>query len=203
MRERTSSGLAAGDVDAVDDDAAGRRIVEAQQQLERRALAGARRTDEGDVLARSDVEREAVERERSRAARDTGRKHPRSGCDLAPEWKRLRIRGRDDRGRRIAQLDEPLHRAGCALHFAPHFAERRRRNGHIDGVDQELAQFAAGHLVRKDPMRALPEHERDRAEDHHRSDSGQRSRARVCGGLRRGTNPRQPCRSARCADPRA
>ncbi len=48
---RTSSGSRARDVDAVDEHAARGRIVEPQQQLKRRALAGTRRPDERDRLA--------------------------------------------------------------------------------------------------------------------------------------------------------
>jgi hypothetical protein len=50
------------DVDTVDQDPARRRIVEAQQQLERRALAGAGGADESDGLTGLDRQREIVER---------------------------------------------------------------------------------------------------------------------------------------------
>ena len=55
-------GIGARDVDAVDEDAPFGRIVEPQQELERRALAGARRPDERDRLAGLDRQREVVER---------------------------------------------------------------------------------------------------------------------------------------------
>ena len=48
-----------------------RRVVEAQQQLEHRALARARRADEGHGFARRDVEVEIVERARVAGARDS------------------------------------------------------------------------------------------------------------------------------------
>ena len=76
--------------------------------------------------------------------------------------------------RRVLQLDQAFHRAGGALHFAPHLAERRGGDRDVDRVDQELAQLAAGHFVAEHAMRALPQHERDRAEDHHRADGRQR-----------------------------
>jgi hypothetical protein len=44
----------AGDVLAVDEDAAGLDVVQAQQQVDDRALAGARAADEADLLARPD-----------------------------------------------------------------------------------------------------------------------------------------------------
>jgi hypothetical protein len=52
------------EIDAIEGDAAGFRIVEAQQQLEYRGLAGARRTDDGDLLARLHVQGESVKRGR-------------------------------------------------------------------------------------------------------------------------------------------
>ena len=67
-----ASGSAVRDVDAVDQDAARGRVVEAQQQLERRALARARGPDERDGLARAHREVEVVERLRLRAATDSG-----------------------------------------------------------------------------------------------------------------------------------
>jgi hypothetical protein len=44
----------AGDVLAVDQDAALLQVVEAQQQVDQRALAGARAADQADLLARAD-----------------------------------------------------------------------------------------------------------------------------------------------------
>ena len=49
-------------VDTVEQNAAGLRIVKAQQQLEHRGLAGARRADERDGFARRDLEIEIGER---------------------------------------------------------------------------------------------------------------------------------------------
>ena len=44
-----------GDVLAVDQDAARLQVVEAQQQVDERRLAGARAADQADLLARRDV----------------------------------------------------------------------------------------------------------------------------------------------------
>src|SRR5229473_2307201 len=46
----------------IDHDPTGIRVVEAQQQLERRALAGPRRSHESDGLARRDIEAEIGKR---------------------------------------------------------------------------------------------------------------------------------------------
>ena len=121
-------------------DAARPRIVEAQQQLEHRALAGARRADERDRLAGRDVEREIVERAAIRDATDSGtsrcskrdarrdrRRETATGCG-----------GATIAGVRVQQFHQPLHRAGRALHFAPHLAERgggdRRRTSRRSGT---------------------------------------------------------------------
>jgi hypothetical protein len=87
---------------------------------------------------------------------------------------RHRIGRGDDARLGVLQLDQPLHRAGCALHLAPHLAERCCRHAHVDRIEQELAEFAAGHRAADHVVRADPEHERDGAEDQHRGDRSQR-----------------------------
>ena len=182
MRSRRSCGFGFRDVDAVDENAARQRIVEAQQQLERRALACARGPDERHRLARLDLQRHALERERIRSRRIAERDVLETDAALRRRRECLRVRRRDDRRLRILQLDQALHRARCALHLTPHLGERRCGDRDVHGVDQELAQLAAGHFRRQHPVCALPEHERDRAEDRHRADC------------------RQQCAHARAAD---
>src|SRR5690606_23482007 len=62
-------GIGLRDVDAVDQNAARIRVVEAEQELKRRALARARRADERDRLAGLHLEREVVERRHLRPRR--------------------------------------------------------------------------------------------------------------------------------------
>ena len=50
-----------GDVLAVDQDAARFQVVEAQQQVDQRRLAGAGAADQPDLLARPDQQREVVD----------------------------------------------------------------------------------------------------------------------------------------------
>ena len=50
-----------GDVLAVDQDAARLDVVEAQQQVDERGLAGARAADQADLLARADLQRQPVD----------------------------------------------------------------------------------------------------------------------------------------------
>ncbi len=49
------------DIDAIDGHPALIRHIEAKDEIEQRALAGAARSDDGDVLADADLEREAVQ----------------------------------------------------------------------------------------------------------------------------------------------
>ncbi len=149
-------GIRARDVDAVDEHAAFGRIVEAQQQLERRALAGTGRADERDRLAGLDREREIVERQ-AFGARRIAETHVLE-LDAAAHGvrQRKRLRRRFDRRLGLGKLDEPLHGSGRALHLVPHLAQRRRGDAHIARVHEELAELAerhaAGeHLARADP----------------------------------------------------
>ena len=61
--------LVPGDVDAVEQDPPGRRAEQPGDRAEQRRLAGAVGSDEGDELARADVERDAVERDDGAVAR--------------------------------------------------------------------------------------------------------------------------------------
>ena len=54
--------MGAADVDTIEQDAALLRVVEAQQQLEHRRLAGAAGADQRHRLARPDIELEAFQR---------------------------------------------------------------------------------------------------------------------------------------------
>ena len=81
-------------------------------------------------------------------------------------------RGDDDRFC-VLQLDQALHRARGALHFAPHLAQRSGGDRNVHGVDEELTELAASHLRRQHAVRALPEHERHSAENRHGADRRQ------------------------------
>ena len=69
MRARNSAGSASVSLHAVEGHAARQRIVEAQDQMEDRAFAGAGRPDQRELLAGLDRERQAVEHRRFRPRR--------------------------------------------------------------------------------------------------------------------------------------
>ena len=71
----------------------------------------------------------------------------------------------------MVQLDEALHGACRTLHFAPHIAQRGGGDARVDGEQQELHEFAPGHLVRQHLMGAEPQHEGDGG-DHQRGGEG-------------------------------
>ena len=161
------------DVDAVEQHAARRRIVEAQQQLERRALARAGRPDERDRLAGLDLHPEVVECLRLRSRRIA------EGHVVELNSAAMRARQLDRQCRRLnrrgsaLELDEPFHRAGRTLHVAPHFAQGRGRDAHVARVEKELRQLAEREAPREHLVRADPEHERDAAEHERRRERGQ------------------------------
>ena len=64
MLLRSDSRVTRADIDAIDGHAALVRHVEAQDQIEQRALAGAARADDGDALADIELEAEIVEHRR-------------------------------------------------------------------------------------------------------------------------------------------
>jgi hypothetical protein len=102
----------------------------------------------------------------------TGRIAERHGVEMDPAARRPRElerqRRRLDRRQRLLELDEPLHRAGRALHLAPHLAQARGRDTHVPRVEQELGELPERELARKHLARADPEHERDPAEHERR-----------------------------------
>ena len=68
-------------VDAVEEDGAGRRLVQPRQQVDERRLARTGGADERRRLARLDAERHVLER---RASRDVGYVNVRSRISIAP-----------------------------------------------------------------------------------------------------------------------
>ena len=89
------------------------RIVEAQEQVEDRALAGAGRADDRDLLARLDAERHAVEHDRPPAAPDRRSARPRTrprraaGCGSAHRMRRRADLRLDRRAARSAARPRP------------------------------------------------------------------------------------------------
>jgi hypothetical protein len=181
MRRRTSSGGRAMSTPSTRI-AAGIRVVEAQQQLEGRALAGAGRADEGDRLARPIIEREARQRgcirPRRVAEADTCSKldAAAAGCGSAPAaggMRRSRARLLSSASRSIAPA------ARCtSLHTRSARRPRPRRTLRTAGTGRARHRSSAG----QHRMGTEPQHEGDRAEPaRHRSRSAARGPHRGAG----------------------
>ena len=160
-------------VDAIDADGAALRIVEAQQQREHRALAGAGRADQGDGFAGAHVEGEVVQR----GGVGTGRVveahlvETQRTADRSRQRQRL-CRGDDFRAL-VEQFAQAFHRAGRAQHVAPHFRQTGHRAGGEHRVQHELAQHAGVQRAVQHVARAGPQHQGDRAEHQHDHRHGQ------------------------------
>ncbi len=155
----------AAHVDAVDHHPPRLRVVEALQQLEYRRLAGSRRTDQRQALARGHVQRQAVERRRVRSRRvvepdllePDGTHRRRGQRHRVARWRHRRL-GRE-------QLEQAAGRPGRPLQVAQHLGQRAHRAGDDHRVEDERRERArrqpAGHHVAP----ADPEDDADRAED--------------------------------------
>ena len=147
MRARSSAGSASRQtarrrsVTLPDD-----RIVEPQDQMEDRALAGAGRPDDRDLLARR-----ARETTRRRApahpAAPDRRNRTSSKCDLAARRhrQRLRLRRRLDLRLDGQNLEQPLGRAGRLRDLAPHLPQFAEPAGGEHRVEHELPEPARRH----------------------------------------------------------
>ena len=114
--------IGVGQPHAVERHRAGLRIVEAQYQVEDRALAGAGGPDDRDLLAGLDAERHAVEHVGFRPRR-IGEAHG-VECDLGARTlrQRHRVRGRADLGNKGKDLHEPLGGPRRLRQLAPDLA---------------------------------------------------------------------------------
>ena len=131
-----------GKAHAVERDASGGRIVEAQQKMKDRALAGAGRSDNGDLLALAHAKRNAVER-RHAGARRIGEAHV-IERDLAARRHRQRQRMRRTHDRRLdgENLEQPLGCARGLRDLAADFRQRAERARGEHGVENELSEPA-------------------------------------------------------------
>ena len=163
-------------VHAVEADAAGLRIVEAQQQLEQGGLAGAGRADHGHRLAGADIERE-MRQGGFVQARRIGEGHVverHAGAVLGARGQVFGLQRILDLGLRAEQFEQAFGGAGGALGVAHHFRQGADRTGDDAGVQDELAQVASGHGSFEHGVGAEPQHEHDGAEYQHDGQHGQR-----------------------------
>ncbi|KAH0427646.1 hypothetical protein KCU90_g7146, partial [Aureobasidium melanogenum] len=166
--------------DAVDQNAAGLRIVKAQQQLKQRRLAGPGRPDQRDVLTRTNIERQCGKRgnARTRRVRETDVVEAdalaaRRQCNRGP--------GLLHRRARRQQLQQTLGGAGGALQIAPYLGDRSHGAGREHRVENELGQLARRHAPGQHGLRPEPQHEHDGGEHQHDHHGGQ---PRACANAR-------------------
>ncbi len=162
-----------GQVEVIDQNPSGLRVVEAQQQLQDGALAGTRGADQGDRFAGSDMQVEAHQ------CRGVGTRGVSKIDPLEADLAACRLR-QHDRTARCGdarpfgqQFADPGHAARRALHFAPDFGQGADRAGAEYRIQHELAERAGTERPRYDILGADPEHEGDRAEDQHDHDCRQ------------------------------
>ncbi len=148
----------------VDQHLARQRIVVAQDEREDRALAGTGRADDGDRLARRNIEGDVVERRQVRALRIG--EGDRIECDPARgrNGQRRRGGGGCDRRLLVEEFADPFGGACGKRQFAPDFRKRAERAGGEDRIKQELAECAGAEFSGEHGMGAIPEHADDAAE---------------------------------------
>ena len=127
---------------AVERDRAGRRIVEPQQQMKQRALAGAGGADDRDLLAGAHRERNAVDRQRIRPRRIGEADIVET--DIAARRHRQRARRCRRRDRRLdaQNFEQPFRRAGGGRDLAPDLAELAEPGRGERRIQHELAEPA-------------------------------------------------------------
>ena len=150
------------------------RIVEAQQQMEDRALAGAGRADDGDLLARAVRE---TTRHRARTCARTRRIGETDVVerDLAARRRRQRRRmaGRTIAGS-IARISNSRSAApeACAT-SPPDLRSEPSAPAAKHGVEHELAEPARRDLPAQHVLRADPQHDDDARGDEKDGDRGE------------------------------
>ena len=141
--------------------------------MKQRALAGAGRADDRDLLAGTHIERDAVDDDRLRPRR-IGEAHV-AQRDVAARRLRqgLRMARRGDLRREPEDLEQPLGGARGLRDVAPDLAQFAERAGGEGGVKHELAERARRDRARQHVMRAVPENEDDAGENEEDRDRGE------------------------------
>ena len=152
----------------------GQRIVEAQQQMKDRALAGAGRTDDRDLLARPHAEADVVEhrsvlpRRIMEIAPPSKATSPRAGVGSATGCAGTVIGGlhRQD-------LEQPLGGAGSLRDLAPTWLSSPSAPAAKHRIEHELSEPARRDPPAQDVLRADPQHQHDAGENQENNESGQ------------------------------
>ena len=130
-----------GDVLAVDQDAAAFDVVEAQQQIDERRLAGAGAADEPDLFARRDAQREAFDHAARLCRSGTSRRRSESRRAAPPSV------GASGASSTRARLREGAH---ALLHLADAVEDADRRPHHPAGHGDHA------HAERRSPRAMSP-----------------------------------------------
>ena len=161
---------------AVERDRAACRIVEAQQQMKQRALAGARRADDRDLFAGLDRQRNVVDRHHIRPRRIGEADIVEADIAARRHRQRHRLWRRRDLRFHAQDLEQPFGGAGRGRDFAPDLAELAEAGRGERRIQHELAEPAradrAGqHVVRADPQdrHDAGEHDEDDDQREHRA----------------------------------
>src|SRR5450759_4050286 len=145
--------------------------------MEDRALAGARRSDQGELLAGLDRKRQAVEHRRF-GSRRIGKAHV-AERHLATRrfWQGKRLWRRLDLRLDPENLEQPLGRAGGLRDLAPHLAQFAEPASGEHGIEHELREPSGRNTLRQHVLRADPQHHHDAGEyqeDRNRGEHGAR-----------------------------
>ena len=172
------------DVDAIEQDAAGLRFVEAAEQADDGCLAGAGGSDDRHMLPRIDAKAEVVQDRiigavgeahrlehhfAGTARRDTGRARAGRARQLPGHHRRAVL----DVDRAGEQLVDPLHRGQAPLDLGEALRQLAQGIKQAQGEEDEGCQGAQPHRPRRDQPPARGQHQGDRRLAHpldHRRD---------------------------------
>ena len=147
------------DVDPVDADAAGLRIIEPRDQVGDGRFAGTARTDNGQHLSRFDVDRHVAQR---RFARPVFEGHV-FECHPALDWRQwFGARRVLDLRQGVQHLEYTLGGRHGPLNVAVDVAEPFHWIGNIDGIHQKGDQGPRCQVAANDFMSAIPDNHRHR-----------------------------------------
>ena len=162
-------------IDPVDHHAPRLGIEEPQQHGKQRRLAGTGRADDGDRLARRHAQGELVERMGVRPG-GIGEGHGlERDLTLGRDRQRLRIVRRADLRHLGQEFAQALGGACGLAYFTPDLGKLSHGASREQGIENELAKAATGHLARNDGGCAEPQHRGDRCDDEKNGHGGQAS----------------------------
>src|SRR3954466_7722610 len=145
--------------------------------MKQRALAGPRRSDDRDLFAGFDRERNVVDRKHIRPRRISKTDIFKTDIAARRLWQRYRLRRRRDLRFYAQDLEQPLGGAGRSRDLAPDLAELPETAGGKRRIQHELAEPARRDLPGQHVVRTDPEDRHD-AGEHDEDDDQRQHRAR-------------------------